>query len=414
MDMSTMIRDAVFGIGTITLDEALVAEPLLINVLDDVGNAPLHWAIRLNQVETVKVLIQHDADIEIRDQHYGFTPLLIAARVSVNMVPLLLESGASAGAMDFQGCGVLYWCTDIDMARILIRAGADPNRGYDKRKETPLHRIADSIVGPNSSPPTRRHLGFDPNELPPGHGLMPDVIGLISELARADANYDAKDVLGRTPFLAAVGSENVTALWHLYKLGARVDTVDHDGWDLIVHVAVTRPRLLEVVECCRAMNVTGIDPDRSFKYSGTTWSSVVVFNHRMSFSQGPGAQRPAQIEVFAFYALITEIRDRNWEAGLFLETKEELEAQGYVNGIRKWLGWQWHMIHDDDEFACLVWDTKYDIWPEYFTEDEDSIDYDTRLLWVRIESAENGVDLSDQGSEDEDSEAVEEFFDATE
>lgn len=66
--------------------------------------------------------------------------------------------------------------------------------------------------------------------------------------------------------------------------------------------------------------------------------------------------RLIQIEDLAFYALVTEIRDRNWESGLFLETKEDLEAKGYANSIRKWLGWQWQMIHDDDEFACFVWD----------------------------------------------------------
>ena len=411
MDVSTMTKDTLLGLGSMALEDALVAEPWCINSLDDTGFSPLHWATRSNTMQEVALLIQHGADIELRERYAGSTSLMLAVeRGYEDLVSFLLENGASVRTTDFEGFGCLRYCLSVSMARILLRAGADPRQAQKDGKRTAIHQLARYSDG---WPPTHAHLGFFPHQLTPSCGPVPDLPGLISELIQAGADVNAEDKYGATPLLVAVTTGNITATWHLYNLGARVDITNNNGWDILSYLATSRSRFLEQTECFRAMNIKGIDPDRAFRPDGdVVRRSVSLFVKRMHPGMPP-IPKPTQIEVFAFYALVTEIRHRNWEAGLFLEAKEELEAKGYVNSIRNWLGWQWQMIRDDDEFSGLLWDTTYDIWPEYYREAEDSIDYDTGILWGRIEKVQDDLALSEPPN-DEDSDEMEEFFDATE
>ncbi|KAK5652343.1 hypothetical protein OQA88_10535 [Cercophora sp. LCS_1] len=191
--------------------------------------------------------------------------------------------------------------------------------------------------------------------------------------------------------MGAADTGNVSALWHLKKAGARIDIHDGHRWDLLSIISFDSG--LEQINCLRAMNIVGINPNCP---SGR--GAMTVFICRMDCPQFVGQSRPTQLEVFTFFALVTEIQQRNWEAGLFMEHKHELDESGELGRIRNWLGWQWQQLYDNDELADRAWHRDVDDWPSEYDKGEDSVDYNTAILF-----REDGNGSDEDGDE---------FFDA--
>ena len=91
------------------------------------GTPALHWAVRVNDVETAAALIRAGADPK-RPNRYGLLPLSLAAQnANAAMIRLLAESGADANAPDAAGEAPLVTATglgSLDAVQALIAAGA--------------------------------------------------------------------------------------------------------------------------------------------------------------------------------------------------------------------------------------------------------------------------------------------------
>lgn len=98
--------------GYVEVCAALIDAGAQVNAADEDGETPLHSAIRRNRLAVADFLLQHGADTEVRNVR-GRTPLLLVAR----------ETG------------------DIEMARLLVAAGADVN-AVSRYNETPLDLAA--------------------------------------------------------------------------------------------------------------------------------------------------------------------------------------------------------------------------------------------------------------------------------
>ncbi len=99
-----------------------------------------------------------------------------------------------------------------------------------------------------------------------------------------------------------------------------------------------------------------------------------------------------------FYSLVADLRRQNWESGLFLETKAELEAGGEVERLRRWLGWLWQRLYDNDnEFADQIWDSQKEIWYQWYVYEEVKVDYETRLFFGAVDGNENDEDQLGEG-----------------
>ena len=145
------------------LEYLIDKDPALINISDRWQSTPLHWAARLEDNDIVKTLIDAGASVRARDM-YGNTPLHCAAESwnevlhprwnrdkerqlvsSESIVVLLIESGADINAVnkyDFTPLHEAARSGDIEVAEILIRAGADINAKCVRRSLTPLHTAA--------------------------------------------------------------------------------------------------------------------------------------------------------------------------------------------------------------------------------------------------------------------------------
>ena len=58
--------------------ELLLANKADVNSLDEDGFTPLHWAATFNQSDAVKLLLANKANMNLKVQKYGWTPLRLA------------------------------------------------------------------------------------------------------------------------------------------------------------------------------------------------------------------------------------------------------------------------------------------------------------------------------------------------
>jgi ankyrin repeat protein len=101
-------------IGTVKLgSRKLVAQHLAtgkapVNMHDELGNTPLHYAVNLDSYEITQLLLEHHAQVNARNNAQT-TPLHIAVRHrNTRIVHLLLTFGADANSLDATGTSPLH------------------------------------------------------------------------------------------------------------------------------------------------------------------------------------------------------------------------------------------------------------------------------------------------------------------
>lgn len=109
---------------TILLDTGRVN----LDVTDDYGMTPLHYAAAENKVKSISMLRQHGAQPDLL-QIDGLTPLSCAAvRGQRAAVQECVQHGVAVDSKDTQGRTALHWavnCGFEEIATILVKAGAD-------------------------------------------------------------------------------------------------------------------------------------------------------------------------------------------------------------------------------------------------------------------------------------------------
>ena len=164
----------------------------VVDVQGRVKGTPLHAASYHGQVDIIRWLLNHGADIDACDSD-GFTPLRQAAyEFQFEAVQVLFEHHADINSGDIEGWTSLYWILVghasmeklVDMVRLLLELGADPNICTDDHT-TPLHRAS-------------------------SEGLLEAARLLLSH----GAKVDEKDGRGKTPFqlAASEGHEELTKM----------------------------------------------------------------------------------------------------------------------------------------------------------------------------------------------------------
>lgn len=204
----------------------------------------LMWAIAERHPEVTRVLIEAKADLYARTKQ-GFTPIHFAARVGdLESLKMLLAAGVDinlptqadeAGAPGGRGGGgaasgytpllIATLRAQVDLALYLLDHGADPN--IDSAGFTPLHWASTSWEGFASNPV----YGF----IDPMSGIphRADKLRLVKALLAKGANVNARmtrrqpsfatgytDTIGATPFLLAASVDDVEMMRILLDAGA--------------------------------------------------------------------------------------------------------------------------------------------------------------------------------------------------
>lgn len=257
---------------------------------DHNGERALQWAARqsfLNpfrdNAECARLLLQAGSPADSAQDRYGSSPLIEVSRYGSDaaMVRHLLAAGADPNRADQSGETALYGAAgsprQAESVRLLLEAGADPNVRVSHLGQTPLHRAAlhgmpetiRRLVEAGAAIEARQEEGRTALFAAAGRGYGAHVDMLLS----LGADVDARAASGLTPVLAAITGRYATdgshadaagrladrtadidrafaaALWHgmpevaerLYRRGADIDAVDHEGRSAFAAAAAALP-----------------------------------------------------------------------------------------------------------------------------------------------------------------------------
>ncbi|XP_071656628.1 B-cell lymphoma 3 protein-like [Patagioenas fasciata] len=140
------------------------------------GLTPLHVAVGSGAPESVRLLLDHGADVDAVDIKSGRSPLLHAVeRNSLEMAELLIQRGARVNAQCYAGCTALHAAAGRalpGLLRLLLRNGADTGvrNGHN---ETPLAlagsaQVIDILRGKAARPPPSPPRGPQNGRASPG------------------------------------------------------------------------------------------------------------------------------------------------------------------------------------------------------------------------------------------------------
>jgi ankyrin repeat protein len=226
---------------TALMAAALYAGPDSLKVLLEQGANPnktnrsgataLMWAVP--DLEKIKLLIGHGADINARSTNLGRTPLLIAAGYpgSVEVLRFLIAKGADLHVKDNGGIGALgraVLSADVGAVRLLVESGCDISEavsgraslGLYARRYTPtLEYLLSKGVGIDKSAfPMARNLLYEPK-------LLEKWLAMGADVNARSGNYR------KTALLGAVSAEQVSpvVVKLLLEKGADPNVEDAEG-----------------------------------------------------------------------------------------------------------------------------------------------------------------------------------------
>lgn len=183
------------------------------------GFTPLLYAAREGCIECARHLVEGGADIDLADPH-RVTPLNMALfNLHFDLAAYLIEAGANVDKWDLYGRTPLYMAADtntlpvmgngsmvvlpspdartgLDVARMLLERGADPNIQLKRRppyRNVPQDRGGDSILSQGATPLLRAARAGD--------------APLVALLLEHGALVDLPSNQGVTPLMAAAGVE---------------------------------------------------------------------------------------------------------------------------------------------------------------------------------------------------------------
>ena len=372
---ASLIHDAVLGKSGITVSDAVLIQPHHINTLDDQGFAPLHLAVLLNDQGAVETLASLGADVNHPTGYYQETPLHLACQYHREAIVLaLLGHGASSCARDVLGRTPLHSSVDNpDITRHLLRLNATQSI-TDHSGLTPLRSVV------SSTPTAGRRNCF---------------VETLKIYEEAGASLD--EVHDGFPLVVSAAAANPFLVQPILELGAKAEALNRRKESLL-HYLTWHPDGMRDTIGMPASLLKGLDPD-GHGIDGDTplgwlkWSIVTDSKPRSLFRFSLG-------EVVHFVELILELRELNWETGLFLESKEKFERDGSHARMKAWAQHQRRLFMlDEDNRSIICNEHNVDIlWDNYPSEGEEEED----------DEDEDGEDEDDE-DEDED-----EFFDAVE
>lgn len=138
---SISVRDAVLENDTSKTRQAVSFGKDKINEIDSVGYAPLHYAVRSDNLEIVRTLLEAGANVDVKTLK-GETALFLAASSGKERCAfVLLDFGASASSVRDDNLSVLaaaFYSAKYDLALRLIEKGALVNNPVTSDLDTAL------------------------------------------------------------------------------------------------------------------------------------------------------------------------------------------------------------------------------------------------------------------------------------
>ncbi|VUC36655.1 unnamed protein product [Clonostachys rosea] len=275
--------------------------PDVLDTPDETGFPALHLAVRKRHRKCAQLLIEAGADVN-QQAVYGFTPLMLAAaNHDIGIMRLLLSKADSfrrfgkgrrcnINEKNLNGRTALHVAVVVcspEAVRLLLEEGASASQ-RDSYGYTPLHFVAMETKN---------------------DGTNTDQVAQIFELLLgANADVNATDFYGQTPFMFAVARNRPAVIRHLIDASvspAHITT----KLENILHHAASHANL-EMLQYLHHLDLSGISVRLHDKQGDTPWDVFQWCLHRPLAEELRG-RRPSQEEADAFVNLFRGIRDRN-------------------------------------------------------------------------------------------------------
>jgi ankyrin repeat protein len=271
-DTDARLADAAMKRDTAAV-RALIEQKVDVNAPGRDGTPALHWLVRVDDLDSAKLLIRAGADARLANR-YGVTPLYLAcANGNAEMIRLLLDAGADPNAADPTGEPPLMTASrigNLDSVKLLLDRGAvldarDPEfqqtalmlavrenhpdvvrllleRHADVNARTRTGKTPPWIL-PNSVPGFGHGIGIVRGGLPergsryliPG-GLTPLLYAArdgrlesVRMLVAAGADVNQTDPNGLTPLLMAITNNHMEVARFTIDHGAEINVADWYG-----------------------------------------------------------------------------------------------------------------------------------------------------------------------------------------
>lgn len=258
--------------GNRTAVRTLLRNPANAKAVEADGTTPLHWAARVDDLETARALVKAGANPNAANR-YGATPLSLAA-VSANpaMVELLLAAGANPNVLLGGGQTALMTAARTGnpaVVKALLAKGADPNIRETQLGETALmwaaaedHADVVTLLAQHGANIHARstkmvyakdRFGLEGvmTILPRGdwtamfYAARDGGPNAVRALARAGAEVNIVDPDGTTPLVFAIMNSHYDAAGALLDMGADPNILDAAGMGAL-YAAVDMSSLGEV------------------------------------------------------------------------------------------------------------------------------------------------------------------------
>jgi ankyrin repeat protein len=258
--------------GNRTAIRTLLRTPANVKAVEPDGTTPLHWAARVDDLETARALVKAGVNPNASNR-YGATPLSLAT-VSANpaMVEMLLAAGANPNAMLGGGQTALMTAArtgNPTVVKALLAKGADPNIREKQLGETALmwaaaedHADVVTLLVQGGAKIDARstkmvyakdRFGLEgvTTILPRGdwtamfYAARDGGPNAVRALARAGAEVNVVDPDGTTPLVFAIMNSHYDAAGALLEMGADPNILDTAGMGAL-YAAVDMSSLGEV------------------------------------------------------------------------------------------------------------------------------------------------------------------------
>ncbi|KAH9429641.1 hypothetical protein MCOR02_009378 [Pyricularia oryzae] len=156
------------------------------------------------------------------------------------------------------------------------------------------------------------------------------------------------------------------AMRALVRHGARMDHLDNYGRG-IIHYTLTRGSQKYLDLLSWESDLEGLDPDIKNMHGGSPVQSLCYILTLDATDSYVALWPRTHSLVFSASALVVELREQNWAAGRFLESRGELQDSGWHNALKRWLGAGFLAMQYDPDLQHEVWDPTID-W--YFLEED--------------------------------------------
>lgn len=279
------------------------------------GRTPLAEASKSGELDTVKLLLDRGAEVNVYDTESGFTPLHLAAQQNhPAVIRRLLAAGAQVDVRNQWQQTPLWqaawqnWHGNTEIAHILIAQGAQIDVP-DEKGHTPLAMASRS-----------------------GH------IPMVDYLIKQGANVNQANDKGRTPLYQAVIGDHLAVASDLLTHGADPNVVVDDGWTPL-KVALEDDHL-EMADLLQANGATGYEQyaadarlDRGFRLLQDRQYDDAIKAFDSAITLRPKNSRAYYYRGLAFYSEGKNqkaLGDLKQAVGLDADNADALESLGAV------------------------------------------------------------------------------------